>query len=796
MNEIPLRIRAAAMAVWLVSTSISSAGIIPGATEDTPSLAQYFSWINNTNEGSTEAQTLTNLAFFKWLHDEYGMKLDIYAFDAGNIDGPEYYGSMETTKFKAQFPRGFKPVYEYAKSFDCRLGIWLGPDGFGTTPAEEEARIDMLAGLCRDYDFALFKMDAVCGQLRPEKRDAFARLMTECRKHSPDLILLNHRLDLGDAVSHATTFLWGGAETYIDVHMANSDRTGTHNRVQAISRGMVPDLKRLTEDHGVCISSCLEFWEDDLILQAFNRSLILAPEIYANPWFLRDDEFPKLARIYNLHRRYRDIMVKGMVLDEARYGPLAASRGDGKTRLITLRNLSWEPVTYRVKLDASIGLGGTGEVGLRRCHPAEGILGTFKHGEEVSVEVAPFRSCLLLASATQIGEVGLTGSDYELVRDVPGKDVIIRVLGGAGEKSSVALAGDRKFSKATLDGEPVPDLVAGKPVELVFPGSPDRDAWHRKVGSPAEVKTPADAEQLYETGCFAADNDPLEFRSLRRSGPTAVPQVKAARDAFVQQPIIGERGILQEYLFDGKAETVYDFLRMREREPESRFLRVDLGKVHPLDHLLLEAPAGGEILHAEVTAARSAQVSADLKTWTPAKLVQDGRSLRIECGGQSVRYVRTNLVPSKLAEIRGVAGGKGIDRAGWRMTYLFPAFREVQKAWSLPFVLEKAPQGGFLAVACNGAHGREGAWVALRVDGKIVGPSDRAPSFPVNPWEYPVRKTEANHTFFIPVTPAMAGKKCEVVVLGFDPAKTAFTPEVWQTVSATPWRSKTLILSE
>ena len=32
-----------------------------GADEKTPSRAQYFSWINNTNEGSTEAQTLINL---------------------------------------------------------------------------------------------------------------------------------------------------------------------------------------------------------------------------------------------------------------------------------------------------------------------------------------------------------------------------------------------------------------------------------------------------------------------------------------------------------------------------------------------------------------------------------------------------------------------------------------------------------------------------------------------------------------------------------------------------------------
>jgi len=51
--------------------------IVPGATELSPWRSQYFSWINNRNEGSTEAQTLANLEFFKWLHDEYGMQLEL-----------------------------------------------------------------------------------------------------------------------------------------------------------------------------------------------------------------------------------------------------------------------------------------------------------------------------------------------------------------------------------------------------------------------------------------------------------------------------------------------------------------------------------------------------------------------------------------------------------------------------------------------------------------------------------------------------------------------------------------------
>jgi hypothetical protein len=47
--------------------------VFPGADERTP---YYFTWINNTNEGPMASQTAANL--FQWLHEEYGMALDIY----------------------------------------------------------------------------------------------------------------------------------------------------------------------------------------------------------------------------------------------------------------------------------------------------------------------------------------------------------------------------------------------------------------------------------------------------------------------------------------------------------------------------------------------------------------------------------------------------------------------------------------------------------------------------------------------------------------------------------------------
>ena len=459
--------------------------VYPGADERTPSYSQYFSWINNTNEGSTEEQTMVNLDFFKWLHDEYGMVLDIYVISAGAIDKAGRYGKLDSDAFRRQFPNGFGPIYEKAKAMGTRLGTWGGPDGFGNTPEEEQARIDMMVKLCRDYEFILLKFDAVVGGLRPEKQDAFFRMMTECRKYSPDLILLNHRLKLGKGLPHATTYLLDGEETYIDVHMLNN-QTAPHHRAGAISRRVVPSLVRLTEDHGVCISSCLNYWEDDLILQAFNRNLILAPQIYGNPWLLRDDEYPKLARIFNLARKYRDILVDGMVLPEGNYGEKAVSRGDDRSRLLTLRNLSWDPIICKVKLDEEIGLSTGTDVELRQYHPTERVIGTFKKGDVADVEVLPFRSCLLMATSKQ-AEFGIKGCDYVVVRDVPGKPLLIKLLAMPGDKRNIELvAGNRKFKSAQISGHPFDGLVNGNSAAIVrqYP-SPVHRLGIRSTGSSA-----------------------------------------------------------------------------------------------------------------------------------------------------------------------------------------------------------------------------------------------------------------------------------------------------------------------
>ena len=204
-------------------------------TNRTPSVTEYCNWINVTNEGATEAQTLTNLRFFEWLHDAYGFQLDSYLLDAGVIDGSNFYGSTSSERFKRQFPDGFGPIVDAAARFGCRLGIWLGPDGFGDTPEEEAERTEMVLSLFRDHGFRKLKLDQVCGMLRPEKQDAFCNLIEQCRECCPELIVDCCAIDLGKGRNVATTHIGFDTveEAYIDVHMRNLV-PAPHNRAQSL----------------------------------------------------------------------------------------------------------------------------------------------------------------------------------------------------------------------------------------------------------------------------------------------------------------------------------------------------------------------------------------------------------------------------------------------------------------------------------------------------------------------------------------------------------------------------------
>ncbi len=756
-----------------------------GADESTPSKSEYFSWISSTNEGSTEKQTLINLDYFGYLKKAYNMQLDIYALDAGNLDGAEgTYETENSPKIKKQYPRGYGPVAEKAKSLGCRMGIWGGIDGYGDTEESAAARKEQMVSLARDYNFALFKFDTVCGILKTEHEKYFIEMMEECRRHVPDFILLNHRVPLSpEAQKYATTFLWEGLETYVDVHISNR-MTAPHHRAFMMDRGQTPGMVRLTEDHGVCLSSHLDYFEDDLIIQSFSRCLLLAPEIYGNPWLLRDFEQSRLARIFNLHRRYRDILVKGFVLDENG----TVSRGDGERRFIVGANMSWYEKKLVITLDASVGLEPCEKVTVCAHHPFEKYVGEFGYGETVTLPLQSFRAFLFEVCASEIADVMLEGCEYEVLHeDENGKIDKVKLISSEG---AVKYTDGRELCETEAFNS-----IARAPRLLC------------EIGEADFAPVPENSEKQLETALFVQDHDSLEARSLKRAGETKIPEVKAARDAFFAQKTYAARGCESAFAFDGKADTFFDgisktFFLDDGFRVDGGCLRVDFGDVYEADAVRFEffssdmEQKGYFAAIAKQKLPDACDFSIDLEGWRSSLLKENGELYRedqevivsnlhsfkafsgsrsfaeYEVGGK-IRYFRMPRPLDRIHKIALVKNGTEIELKSPRANNLLPYGRDVLYCKELSVIVPKKDcrDGCYLSVCLEGIHGREGAYAVLECDGKYFGAPDRAPGYGTNAWEcYAIRsfETDSNYTYYFPVEKNMTDKIITVRILGVD----------------------------
>ena len=369
-----------------------------------------------------------------------------------------------------------------------------------------------------------------------------------------------------------------------------------------------------------------------------------------------------------------------------------------------------------------------------------------------------------------------------------------------GEDQEVELVrGNRKFKDLGTWGKDYSQLLKGKNVKVAFPGTPLKEKYHRKLGDLKECKVPGDAEALYEATCFSADNNALEVRELERSGPTKIPAVKKARDAFLNQPLFIDRGLWDKNMFDGDNETTFYIARRHGAEPMSGgALRVDFGEVIDIDKLVIRCGSEYALARMKYDETVVAYVSSDLKDWKQIKSKSD-KEIVVDLGGtDKIRYIRFRGTPELIREIEGYHNGEMLDRSKWRGSQLFAQYRRVRakKAWEHSFTLNEIPKGSYLAIALKGQHGVEGAYAAIRVDGKPVGAPKRAISYPCNAFENPPRKRDSNYTYYVPLTEDMIGKKIDAVVLLTRYGVANFEPEVWVTAYPTPYRQKIITLSE
>ena len=763
-------------------------------TEKTPSKSEYFSWISHTNEGSNEADTLKCLAFFKYLHDNYSMTLDIYAWDAGNLDGAgNSYESLDSPKIKKQYPNGYLPIVDYAKTIGTRMGVWGGADGYGDNIIDAQKRHDLLVKLCKEYNFALFKFDAVCGGLRKNKIPYFEKTINECRKYSKDLILLNHRNDLGKASYLSTTFLWEGLETYTDVHCYNKI-CAPHNRAYIFNRGYTPNLKRLTEDHGVCISSSIDYFEDDLIYQAFNRCLILAPEIYGNPWLMRDDELPIMAHIFNLHRYYRDVLVDAIIPYGIDLGDNPVVRGNNHHRFISTGNASWKTKVINVPLNESIGLFTNEKIAVIVKFPYEEFIGIYSYNDAVNIELLPFRASLIEITPLSELKAVLLNAKYQIIKEDENLNIkTVKILKTNG---NVILFKDEN-KQVVLDKQ-VDDIEKS----LIYIGD-------------LTLSKRDNTEELYENIHFKLENDSLERRSLNGSGKSNIKEVNDCRESFFNQESYRLRGLDSFIPFDKNEDTIYDtksisYYNHDNREGfriEGGTLRIDLLKEYKFNKIKItyfDSCGLHPGMFKNIEPKDNLESSIDLKSWTKGKLdkiikISDhvqpvfayycdsymevsGKKMEVTYNllSSSARYIRLPEQMDRIYTIKFFNDDKEIDVFVPHLNNLYaPYYKRKTK-----YYLEKDIELNFdlkypkLVVAVNGYTGYENASCGIIIDNTIYPAPRRAPEYPANAYEYPVHPVDSNYSFFIPIKDEWKNKTAKVFVLLGEDEKLAVLPSI------------------
>jgi hypothetical protein len=716
--------------------------------------------------------------------------------------------------FLSRFPSGLGPIAAASAGLGMRLGLWIGPDGFGETPESMAARRGQLVSWVKDFNTGLFKLDTVVSALEhkdkyilEKKYQSLVDALAEARRLDPKFVAINHRINNSPYMLTITDcLLWRGQETYIDVHISNRSAS-LYNRDCSIGRELFKTPFRQFEDHGICFNTCLEKWEDDLVAQAFGRASVLSPEMYGTFFFLGDADYPRLARLIHLHKRLEPLLKTSFPLPG---GDIA--HADGASSLVLIRNMSWEPVVKTVLLDASIGLEAKSGAPLvvRQRHPYEQLIKASGEGAvaggTLSVELDPFSLKLIQVDTKPPAEPLVAGAPYEIVPGPGDGSFGVKLLGRPGQKTEVALRsfGDRPVRTAA--GIPVP--TGEKPWRVRFPGAPPAGpSFARLADFRDDPSAFADGERMAELAKFTLDDDALEIREMvrLRREPSNLAEIEACR-AYMWDKVVAAEGTYRN-AFDGDPDTRWSDGFPR-RSPftgspaayrsETSLWRIDLGRPTDLARLELRV-----VRRTDAAFLEAVETSSDLTTWTRAgglslaaadgippsgELRQRGKTVKIfdvdagdktpvsisvPLAGGLCRYVRIRGRNFGVAEILGYdGGGRLLDRGAWKATNFLgetPAPRRVLTASHVP---SEAAPGREYAIAVTAGPARfdpvDGVYVVAVVDGRPVIPRHRAPSYPYHNYEWTSGSPKlAGMTFRLPIDPAWKGKTVEFRVMMF-----------------------------
>jgi len=785
----------------------------------------YFDWLCHDNSGPLESEILANFAALKKMKELYGLQFDIYNSDAGLVESMGTYFPQYRPIFDRRFPNGLSTVAAAAADLGMRLGLWIGPDGFGETPQEMEARKHQLISWVKESNVGLFKLDTVVSPLRhpdkyilEKKYQALADTLNEIRAVDPQFVAINHRVNNSPYMLTITDcILWQGEETYIDVHISNRD-AWLHNRVCSVRRDLstlfFDTPFRLFEDHGICFNSLLERWDDDLVTQAFGRASVISPEMYGAFFFLADHEWPRFARLLQLHKEMQDIL-RG---DSRLLADGDMAHSNGHSAVLVVRNMNWDHATKTIPLDTRLGL--TADHGthliIRQRHPHEFLLGGqsdgFRIGDNLELTCEPFEVKLIQIDSAIPKDPYLGGIAYEVIPRGDPSHFSLRLLGRAGKDYEIyAYNMEDRILRDENGAGLVPSENSGSAIRVSFAGNGQDKDFFQRIGAFEEIDAGSvDGVYLTELAKFRLDDDALEIREMRglKRRPSRHPEVEACR-AYMWDKVIRTH-TYHRNAFDGDPDTRWSD-GYPQRSPftgsprpyrsDTSLWRIDLGALVALSRLELHI-----VRRLEEAELDRIELSADLKSWIPVEGIElpgqdripffeelrrrdgnvrihdvasgDGRPvvLAVDLPANTSRYVRILGRNFSVSEIYGFdPQDRKLDRSRWRATNFYGSTLQPYRVLQWTGTPKDHWPGQEIAVAVEAGpdrlHPIDDVIVVLRVDGEIIVPQRRAPSYPYHNYEWNswwlMRDRLEGMTYRVPIDSSWKGRMIEGLVLLF-----------------------------
>ena len=289
--------------------------------------------------------------------------------------------------------------------------------------------------------------------------------------------------------------------------------------------------------------------------QAFGRASVLSPEMYGTFFFLGDEDYPRLARLIQLHKQLEPMLKHSVPLPG---GDIA--HADGASSLVLVRNMTWEPALKSIPLDASIGLAAAPGTPLtvRQRHPWEMLMKRAGDGAVVGgtlpVELDPFSLRLIQIDTVAPAEPLVAGVPYEIVPGPDARSFDIKLLGTPGRKADVMFLNFGDRTVRTGAGQPVP--TGDKPWPVAFPGTPAAGpSFARLAGFRDDPAAAVDGPRLAELAKFTIDDDALEIREMVRlkREPSNLAEIEACR-AYMWDKVAAAEGTFRN-AFDGDPGT-------------------------------------------------------------------------------------------------------------------------------------------------------------------------------------------------------------------------------------------------